>query len=268
MNVGAGPSPSNSSSSPDEEEFLRSYDESRYALPSVTVDVCALAVLDSDLKALVVRRHTPPFDGAFALPGTFVRVAPARGPNPTNIPDESLEEACARVLAEKAGISGGPDTFHQLMTVGPIDRDPRARVVSVVHFVGVAPEAAAYLRATADRDAVQWLSFTALAPPQTPSPLAFDHAEILLAVRERLIRRLALPALAPALALAPETFTLAELRAVYEAVLGTPLDASNFRRRFNAWEAAGDVVLAEGSRVTGRRRAKVYRGTASGGSNS
>ncbi len=55
-----------------------------------------------------------------------------------------------------------------------------------------------------------------------------------------------------------QTFTIGELRALFEAVEGSRIDPGNFRRRFLAWEAQGLVRVAPGTRVTGRRRAQVY----------
>jgi hypothetical protein len=51
--------------------------------------------------------------------------------------------------------------------------------------------------------------------------------------------------------LLPDAFTLSDLQAVYEAILGEPLDARNFRRDVLA---AGVVAPPERSRTEGRGR--------------
>lgn len=249
-------------SAEDDAAFLRSYDATRYALPSVTVDVCALTVLDSELKVLVTQRDRPPYQGHWALPGTFVRVAPPKS-HPTAASftgdDESLEDAARRALRTKAQMPDGTTTLQQLMTVGPLDRDPRTRVVTVVYTGLVAPELSAFWRTKELRAPLKWLSVPALDddPVQANAPLAFDHAAIIQKARLRLQRELHRgPAFAFDLAL--KTFSVAELRNVYAAVLGERLDPANFRRRFVGWEKEGLVLEAPGERVTGRRRAKVF----------
>ena len=58
-------------------------------------------------------------------------------------------------------------------------------------------------------------------------------------------------------ALLGETFTLAQLREVHEAVLGRPLDPANFRRAMEA----SDSLVDTGERLTGTRHRppKLYR---------
>ena len=63
------------------------------ALPqsAVAVDLVVLTVRGGELCVLTVRRGIPPYQGKFALPGGFV------------LPDEDLEAAAYRELAEEAG---------------------------------------------------------------------------------------------------------------------------------------------------------------------
>jgi 8-oxo-dGTP diphosphatase len=58
--------------------------------------------------------------------------------------------------------------------------------------------------------------------------MAFDHGEIALAGRERLRSKLSYTNVG--FALAPETFTIAELRDVYAAALGYDVSATNLQR--------------------------------------
>jgi 8-oxo-dGTP diphosphatase len=88
--------------------------------------------------------------------------------------------------------------------------------------------------------------------------LAFDHARIVRDAVERVRVDLALTGLATAF-LGP-AFTLAELRAVYEAVWGTRLDAANFRRSLLAEDG---WVVPTGRRArpgaAGGKPAELYR---------
>jgi 8-oxo-dGTP diphosphatase len=87
--------------------------------------------------------------------------------------------------------------------------------------------------------------------------LAFDHLQIVQDALERVRVELELSGLATAFV--GPTFTLAELRAVYEAVWGVQLDAANFRRRV----AEGGWVIPTGERAqpgpAGGRPAELYR---------
>jgi 8-oxo-dGTP diphosphatase len=88
--------------------------------------------------------------------------------------------------------------------------------------------------------------------------LAFDHGEILRDAIERVRDDLELRGIATAF-LGP-TFTLAELRAVYEAVWGVRLDSANFRRSVLAEDG---WVIPTGRRAqpgpTGGKPAELYR---------
>jgi 8-oxo-dGTP diphosphatase len=88
--------------------------------------------------------------------------------------------------------------------------------------------------------------------------LAFDHLRIL---RDALDRaRLELEVSGMATAFVGPTFTLAELRAVYEAIWGVQLDAANFRRSITS---EGGWVIPTGRRArpgsTGGRPPELYR---------
>lgn len=221
---------------------------SRWPLPSVTVDIVAFAVLEADLKVLLVRRKVSPFLGAWALPGGFVRVGPTAEEQ-----GEDLDEAAERELLEETHLPPGSVRLRQLATFGPAGRDPRTRVITVAHWCGVRPELAAFARAGTDAEETWWCPTRRLGDVE----LAFDHRTILerglAALQEAVLEEEA------DRELTPEVFSVAELRAVHEVVLGRPLDAGNFRRHFLSRLAAGEAVEAEGSRVTGRRRASVYR---------
>ena len=79
----------------------------------------------------------------------------------------------------------------------------------------------------------------------TPA-LAFDHDDILRDGVERARAKLEYTSLGAAFC--PAEFTIAELRAVYEAVWGTDLDPRNFHRK---------VTTTDGFvRSTGQRRAQ------------
>jgi 8-oxo-dGTP diphosphatase len=86
--------------------------------------------------------------------------------------------------------------------------------------------------------------------------LAFDHADLLERALEHLRRRLHE---APAFCyeLLPEQFTLSELQALTESILGKPLDRRNFRRKIKELDL---LTEAGGIRQQGHHRpAVLYR---------
>lgn len=173
-----------------------SYNPADYDRPSVTADVALFACRQARLDVLLVQRRRWPFAGYWATPGGFVDMS------------ETLEQAARRELAEETGIHAAH--LEQLHTFGNPNRDPRARVISVVFLGLVGPDEAHQPLAGDDAaDAVWW-------PVDKLPPLAFDHDLILRCALERLRWRLETSALGRWLL--PETFTLAELQAVYQAV--------------------------------------------------
>src|SRR5262249_3024689 len=180
------------------------------------------------LRVGLVRRSARPHEGMWALPGGLVRL------------NEGLSSAAARVLAEETGARGV--VLEQVITVGRPGRDPRGHVVTVA-WMGLAPEQAV---TAVGGDAVAW--FDAEGPEPLP-PLAFDHADLLRYALDPLRRRLREAPLA--FRLLPERFTLSELQALFEALLGRRLDRRNFRRRVS------EIGLVEA--VPGERRVGTHR---------
>ena len=179
-----------------------------YPCPSVTVDVIIFTLRDSDLQVLLIKRKYPPFEGMWAVPGGFVSL------------EESLEEAALRELEEETGVR---DVYlEQLFTFGDVERDPRGRVITVA-YIALVPAPAIDPSAGSDAAEARWWSMVDL------PPLSFDHKDILAYALQRL--RYKLEYTAVGFELLPETFTLSELQAAYEIILGEELDKRNFRRK-------------------------------------
>lgn len=205
---------------------------------AVTVDLVVLTVRDGALHVLLVRRGEDPYRGAWALPGGFVRA------------DEDLHDAAVRELAEETGVRQPAGHLEQLGSYGAPDRDPRMRVVSVAHLV-LAPDLPEPTAGT-DAAAAAWVPVAAV----DAGALAFDHARILGDGVERARAKLEYSPLATAFC-GPE-LTVSELRGVYEAVWGQPLDPRNFHRKVTS--VPGLLVDTGRTRSEGRGRpATVYR---------
>jgi len=220
-----------------------------YPRPSVTVDIVIFTVLDRDLKLLLIQRGEAPFEGRWALPGGFVRVGDTMADR-----GEGLDEAAARELAEETGLPEGSAYLAQLHCFGAPQRDPRMRVITVAYFALVRPDLVPVVEAGSDAKQARWFS---VREEVKSEQLAFDHAEILQMAVARIREQLDLAPIA--FELVPATFTIAELRAVHEAVKGVSYDAGNFRRRFMRMLTDGIIEQAPGKRPTGTKPAKVYR---------
>jgi len=181
----------------------------------------------------LVRRVRQPFEGCWALPG-----GPLHG-------EEDLAFAAARTLNDTTGLT--PRYLEQLYAFGDASRSTGAeRVVSIVYWALVRSEEAA-LASVGEN--VRWF------PADDLPSLAFDHKLIVEYALWRLRTKMEYSRIAHAFL--GETFTLAQLREVHEAVLGRPLDPANFRRTI---EGSGAVVATD-QYLTGTRHRppRLYR---------
>jgi 8-oxo-dGTP diphosphatase len=171
------------------------------------------------LEVLLWERAREPELGAWALPGGVLGA------------DQTLEDSIVRHLAAKVDVR---ELAHveQLETRSDPDRYPRGRQLATA-YLGLLPGP----RDPAVPEDTRWHPVDAL--PR----MAFDHGEITHAARERLRAKLSYTNIG--FALAPEAFTIAELREVYAAALGYDVSATNLQR----------VLLRRGLLVaTGERR--------------
>jgi 8-oxo-dGTP diphosphatase len=199
----------------------------------VTVDIVIFTLREGSLQVLLVKRGVPPFEGQYAIPGGFIRG------------DESLEEAALRELYEETGVRNV--FLEQLYTFGDPKRDPRDRVITVAYYALIASDKLS-LVAGADAAEAQWF------PVSSVPPLAFDHKSILDYALERLRNKLEYTTVG--FQLLAEKFTLGELQAVYEAILGRPLDKRNFRRKL---ALLGILKPLREWQRTGRKPARLFR---------
>ena len=195
----------------DERAWLATYDPAQFPPFAVTVDVVLLTVHSGALSVLLVERDTHPFRGQLALPGGFVRR------------HEDLDQAAVARLEGETGVRRDAAHVEQLGAYGDPGRDPRMRVVSIADRV-FAPDLPPPVPGSGARS-VAWFA-VADVPGRA---LAFDHEQVLAAGVERARAKLEYTPLAAAFV--GEQFTVAELRRVYEAVWGTPLDPRNFHRK-------------------------------------
>ena len=107
--------------------------------------------------------------------------------------------------------------LEQLETRSDPARDPEERVLATAYLALVTPDARPSLPAD-----TAWHLVDAL------PPTAFDHGSIIGSARNRLRAKLSYTNIG--FALAPETFTISQLRDTYAAALGHPVSATNLQR--------------------------------------
>lgn len=199
----------------------------------VAVDCVIFGLDHGRLSLLLTKRSFEPEAGKWSLMGGFVGR------------EESVDEAAARVLHDLTGIA---DVYmHQVGTFGAVDRDPGERVISVAYsaLVNIADVDSA---AVAEHEA-HWLPLDEL--PE----LGFDHPMMIERALASLRRKFAVEPVA--FRLLPPLFTLSQLQALYETVLGEEIDKRNFRKRVAEVES---VVATDSIDKTGSRRgARLYR---------
>ncbi len=163
-----------------------------------------LRVRDGVLQVLLWERARRPFLGAWALPGGRLE------------PGETLERSLRRHLAAKVDVR---DLAHleQLETRSDPRRHPARRMIATA-YLGLVP---AHVDPSVPGD-------TAWQPVDDLPAMAFDHRDIALAGRERLRAKLSYTNIG--FALAPPSFTISELRALYRAALGHDVSATNLQR--------------------------------------
>jgi 8-oxo-dGTP diphosphatase len=204
-----------------------------YPRPSVTVDAVIFGVDSSSLKILLIRRANAPFKGSWAIPGGFVNMG------------EDLDTAARRELEEETSVSCS--YLEQLRTFGDPKRDPRGRVISVAYFA-LARTDEMEPEARSDAKEVGWFSLNDL-----PN-LAFDHRDIIDHAVKRMLAKVRYEPIG--FDLLPESFTLADLQALYEKLLGRKLDKRNFRKKIMGMDG---LLVDTGKKVRTVPPSRLYR---------
>ena len=180
--------------------------------PSIlcTVDTVLLTLVDNKLSVALFTRNKGPEIGKLALPGGTVHAQE----------DANAKSSALRVLREKTGVQHV--YVEQLATFSGMHRDPRGWSMSVVYYALVSLD---NLRAQAPAG----MTLLSVDDTKALSGLAFDHTDIVACAAKRVRSKTSYSSL-PAHLLG-ERFTLRELQAVYESILGEPVNKVSFRRK-------------------------------------
>ena len=222
----------------------------------VTVDILILTVRDGKLQLLLSRRNDPPYEGRMALPGRFVGM------------EEYAETAVRKLMAEM--LPAEEPFIEQLYTFSEVNRDPRGRVISMAYLV-IVPQHR--LEEALAREGNTMKPYTASlrqgglalegedGEALIGSDLAFDHGRIAETGIRRLRGKIDYTDIGFRFVNNPAAFSLSELQTVFEAVLDTALDKSNFRRQIlTRYERSGRLWQTAADGKSGRGRpAVIYR---------
>lgn len=202
-------------------------------IPTISIDCIIFGLDQRKLKVLLVRRSVEPAKGCWALPGGFV------------LEQEDLDQSARRTLEDLTGLR--QLYMEQVHTFGQVNRYPLRRVVTVAYYALI-NYTLDNLKAGPDTSDIQWCDILDL--PE----LVFDHQHILdtaLAFLRAKVRTEPI-----GFELLPEKFTLSQLQALYEAVLGTTFDTRNFRKKLLKMNLL--VSLDETQKGVAHRAARLY----------
>lgn len=211
-----------------------------YPMPFTRVELAVLSLDRGRLVVLQGKRKRAPYRGRWALPGGVLRIDL----------DADLDAAAQRVARERLEVT--PPFLRQLTAVGSRHRDPRGAWALAIVYRALVPMEAFQPRAGKQLEELRWVPVDEAA---SDDQLAFDHAAIVRAAAE--VTRDEVGNLVLPFGFLPEKFSLGELQALCEALLGHRLDKSSFRRKL---DDRGLVEAVPGEMRTGAfRPAQLYR---------
>ena len=211
-----------------------------YPMPFVRTELVVMSIVDGALSELLGKREEAPHAGKWALPGGVVRIDL----------DADLEATAQRVARERLGTE--LPFLRQLGAIGGRSRDPRAPWAISIVYRALIPIGAIDPKAGKRLQALRWCP---VAEAAADAKLAFDHSSLIgqaAEVTQAEIEQLELP-----FGFLPEQFTLGELQALCESILGRRLDKSSFRRRLDERKLLEPVAGA--MRTGAFRPAQLYR---------
>lgn len=244
-----------------EQQFLKSYDITKYDRPSVTTDIAVFSMFEKEtmghrrdsehkLSVLLIKRGEHPYKDKWALPGGFLRS------------DETVEMCAMREIKEETNLS--PNSIIPIGVFSNPDRDPRGRIISN-SFASVISEQNVKVYGGSDAESAKWFSvdfkynndnyYTLLLTSDeevitlqlketnsafanekyeiiSNSGLAFDHGKIIATALDTLKHQAENYDMI--FSFLPDKFTLASLQRIMEILLGTSLLTANFRRKISS----------------------------------
>jgi len=195
----------------------------RYEKHYLAVDCVIFGYEQDELKVLLYPRGFEPAVGKWSLLGGFVRT------------DETLGDAARRVLYKTTGLQHIYQ--EQVHAFSKLDRDPAGRVISVAYY--------ALIRINQqDTDLVRkhgahWWPVSKL------PDLIFDHREMIGDSLKGLQKKAGSELVGRELL--GDSFTLTNLKKLYEAIFQREIDAGNFRKKVLSLEVLHSTGIKDKS---------------------
>ena len=177
-------------------------------IEALSIDCLIFGFKNGSLDILLVQHGEGISKGRWALPGSWIQYA------------ESIDDSANRILRDLTGVTN--IYLEQVKAFGDVSRYPTKRVITIVYYALVKPENYTLHAGFTAADA-QWFKVDEL--PDLP----YDHKQIVaegITFLKEKARREPI-----GFNLLPKKFTLLQLQALYEAILGQKLDKPNFRRK-------------------------------------
>lgn len=172
----------------------------------VSVDCIIFGFSEGKLKLLIQKRPYNPGLGMWSLIGGFVEQ------------DESIDSSAKHVLTKFTGLHN--IYMRQLEAFGEVERDPGQRVISIVYYALINMNNCID-NMPKEYDA-KWVDIDKV------PPLCFDHNKMVDKARKKISESLLEEPICSNLL--PRFFTLSQLQALHESIMGMPIDKRNFRR--------------------------------------
>lgn len=199
----------------------------------LAVDCIIFGFQEGRLKLLLQRRDFEPYKGEWSLIGGFVKK------------QEGLDDTAKRVLTELTGLSN--IYMQQVGTFGNVNRDPGERVISVAYYALLNVDK--YNHQLTEEHNAYWEDLSNL------PDLFFDHKLMITKAHELLKSKVSHEPIG--FNLLPSLFTLSQLQALHEAILGESIDKRNFRKKVKDMPFIEKTTLID--KQSSRRGAYLYR---------
>jgi 8-oxo-dGTP diphosphatase len=189
----------------------------------LSIDCVIFGYEDNQLKVLLYPRGFAPSFGQWSLLGGFVRG------------NETLGDAARRILLSTTGLENIYQ--EQVHAFSKLDRDPAGRVISVAYYALI--RISEHNRDLVREHGAHWWPINKL------PKLIFDHKEMIDQSLNSLQRKASLELLGRELL--EETFTLTQLKNLYEAIFMRELDSSNFRKKIHSLDVLQKTAIKDKS---------------------
>lgn len=210
------------------------FDENNDIIDALSIDCLIFGFRNGELDILLIKHAEGISKGRWALPGGWIRY------------NESIDDAAARLLTSLTGVSN--IFLEQLRAFGEVDRYPGKRVITIAYYALINADNYSLSAGFTASDA-QWFKLHDL--PRLP----YDHAAMLKTGFQYLKHKVRHEPIG--FNLLPKKFTLNDILKLYEAILETEMDKSNFRRKLLNMNLL--VPCDEKQRDVSHRAANFYR---------